>query len=209
MSLSKITEEYINQNPSIRDALQKGLINYSKLSRQIIKNENLKNKDFDAILVSLTRLENKLKKKKSYQKKIKDLIKLTNLEVKTKVLVCIVEKNTFYKNLIQLQNEIKLKNNYIHLVEGTSAITIITDQIFEEKIKNLFKNKIIKINKDLVQLILKSPSSLEEVPGVVGYLYSLFSDKEINIIETISCWTDTILIIDKKDLNKALNILDF
>lgn len=209
MSLSKITEEYINQNPSIRDALQKGLINYSKLSRQIIKNENLKNKDFDAILVSLTRLENKLKKKKSYQKKIKDLIKLTNLEVKTKVLVCIVEKNTFYKNLIQLQNEIKLKNNYIHLVEGTSAITIITDQIFEEKIKTLFKNKIIKINKDLVQLILKSPSSLEEVPGVVGYLYSLFSDKEINIIETISCWTDTILIIHKNDLNKALNILDF
>lgn len=209
MSISKITEEYINQNPSIRDALQKGLINYSKLSRQIIKNENLKNKDFDAILVSLTRLENKLKKKKSYQKKIKDLIKLTNLEVKTKVLVCIVEKNTFYKNLIQLQNEIKLKNNYIHLVEGTSAITIITDQIFEEKIKTLFKNKIIKINKDLVQLILKSPSSLEEVPGVVGYLYSLFSDKEINIIETISCWTDTILIIHKNDLNKALNILDF
>jgi hypothetical protein len=209
MSISKITDEYVIQNPSIRDSLQKGLINYSKLSRIIIKDEKLKEKDFNAILVALTRLEYKLKKKKSYQKKIKEILKKTNLEIKTKVLVCIVEKNIFYQNLIQLQNEIKIKKGYLHIVEGTEVITLITDQNFEEEIKKHFKNKIIKLTLDLIQIILKSPSSLEEVPGVTGYLYSLFSDKEINIIETISCWTDTILIIDKNNLNKAIKLLEF
>jgi hypothetical protein len=208
MSISKITEEYVNQNPSIRDSLQKGLVNYSKLSRLIIKEEKLKQNGFDAILVALTRLEYKLKKKQSYQRKIKEVLKSTNLEIKTKMIVCIIEKDTFYQNIVNLHNNIKKNNSNIHIIEGTSAITLITDQKFEKNIKSFFKNKIIKLTSNLVQIILKSPSSLEQVPGVTGYLYSLFSDKEINIIETISCWTDTFFIIHKNDLEKTLTLLD-
>jgi len=209
MNLTKETEKYVLEHPSIKDTLNKGLINYSKLSRQIIKELNLKEKDFDAVLVALRRLEYNLKKKKSFEKQIKDLLKNTKLETKNKMIVCIVEKNIFYNNLLELQKEIKNQKGEMHIVEGVHAITLITSQEFEEIINKYFKNNIIKKSKNLVEIIMRSPESLEDVPGVMGYLYSLFSQYGINIVETMSCWTDTIFVIAEKDLEKTMKILSF
>jgi hypothetical protein len=50
---------------------------------------------------------------------------------------------------------------------------------------------------------------VEKITGVVAFITSLLAENEINIHEIISCWTDTILVIDSKDLNKAINILQF
>jgi hypothetical protein len=35
------------------------------------------------------------------------------------------------------------------------------------------------------------------------------NEKEINIVETMSCWTDTIFIVDEKDIEKSVKILSF
>ena len=78
-----------------------------------------------------------------------------------------------------------------------------------ERIKELFRNKIIKINKNLVEVTVKSSEELEELPGVMAYLYSLFGEKGINIVETMSCWTDTIFVIEEKDLARVMEMLKF
>ncbi len=209
MNLTKATEEYVLEHSSIKDSLKKGLINYSKLSRQIMTDLELKNKDFDAILAALRRLEFKLKKKKSFEQQIKVLLKDTKLEIKNKIMVCILEKNILQNNLIDLQKEIKKLRGELQLIEGVQAITIITTQEHEPLIKKFFRNKILKINKNLVEIILRSPDSLEEVPGVMGYLYSLFLEQSVNIMETMSCWTDTIFVIEEKDLEKTVKMLSF
>jgi len=35
MNITKLSEKYINEHPSIKDCVRKGLINYSSLTRQI------------------------------------------------------------------------------------------------------------------------------------------------------------------------------
>ncbi|MBU1020406.1 MAG: ACT domain-containing protein [Firmicutes bacterium] len=209
MNVSKETENYVLSFSSIKDALKKGLINYSKLSRQIIKDTELNPKDFDAVLVALRRLEYKLRKKKSFEKQIRTLLKNTKLEIKNKMMVCIIEKNVFHNNVLELQKDIKGLKGDVRVVEGVQAITMITSQEFEELVDNYFKLKIIKKTKNLIEIILRSPESLEEVPGVMGYLYSLFAEQGINIVETMSCWTDTIFIIEKRDLDKTIKMLTF
>ncbi len=48
------------------------------------------------------------------------------------------------------------------------------------------------------------------ISGVaISYLTSLFYENGVNILEFLSCWTDTLFIIDEKDLNKAINFLKF
>ncbi|NQV08856.1 ACT domain-containing protein [Candidatus Woesearchaeota archaeon] len=209
MNITKETEKYVVEHPSIKDALKKGLINYSKLSRQIIQELSMKKGDFDAILAALRRLEYKLKKKKTFEKQIKELLKNTKLEIKNKIMVCILEKNVFYGNVLEIQKEIKRLKGELHIVEGVNALTLITEQEFEKIINKYYRNKIIKKNKDLIEIILRSPESLEEVPGVVGYLYSLFAENNVNILETLSCWTDTIFVIKEKDFEKTVKMLSF
>ena len=109
----------------------------------------------------------------------------------------------------EIKKEIDEKNEIIHVVRGANATTLITTEDFLEKIKSKFKNEILKLSKNQVEIILKSSTTLESVPGVTAYIYSLFGDNNINIQETLSCWTDTIIIINKDDLAKTMDLLNF
>ncbi len=209
MNLTKETEQYVIDHPSIKDSLRKGLINYSKLSRQIISETDLKPKNFDAVLVALRRLEYNLKKKSGFERKIKDLFNKKKLEIKSKVSVFIIEKTIFDKNLSDLQKSIKEKNGELQIIEGINVYTIITTFEFETQIKKYFKNSILKETNDLVEIILRSPEDLEDIPGFLGYLYSLFAEYNVNIVESMSCWTDTIFIIEKKNVEKIIKLLSF
>jgi hypothetical protein len=209
MNMTKETEEYIKQHYSTKDALKKGLINYSKLARKIILEKNFKKTDFSAIVVAIQRFERKLKTNNNFEKQIIELLKETSIETSTKILVCVIDADVSIKNLLLLEKDIKDKKGYITIIEGVSATTIITPQIFEPLVSKYFKHAIIKQRNNVVEVILKSSEKLENTPGVVGYLYSLFADNEINILETMSCWTDTIFIIEEKDLARSIQMLNF
>ena len=105
--------------------------------------------------------------------------------------------------------KIRKQNEIFRLVESATAITMITSEEFLQEIKKIFKNVIIKESKGLVEVTLKTSKEIENIPGVISLLYSWFAEHGINIIETMSCWTDTIFIIEEKDLAKVMEVLRF
>ena len=207
-NITRITEEYISTHPVIKDALSKGLINYSSLTRSIAKELGLE-KNFDAILMACRRYHKKLRKEKSSENEIISLLKKSRLEVKNRIVAFVLEKDIHFSHLIDIEKEIKKSSSLMHIVEGASAITVITEEEFYLRIKKLFKNKILKESRNLAEVILKSSSNLESVPGVMAYLYSLFGERGINITETMSTWTDTLFVIDEKDIGKVMDMLKF
>ena len=210
VNITKLTESYIAEHPSIKDALKKGMVNYSKLTRQIAKDLNLDlKKNFDAILIACRRYYRKVKDEAILEKKIRDLLQQSKVEMKNRIIAVVLEKNIYLDNLLNLEKEIKKKQEDLHIIEGANAITIITTEEFLDEIKKLFKNRILRENKNLVKITIKSPKEIESTPGVISYLYSLFGEHGINITETMSCWTDTILIIKEEDTGKAMGILRF
>ena len=210
MNITKLTEQYISEHPSIMDCVKKGLINYSSLARQIAKDIGLDQKEnFDAILIACRRYFRKIRSEETNEKKILEILKHSKVEIKNKIIAVVIEKNIFLDNLISLEKDIKKKADVFHIIEGTSAITIVTSEDFLSEIKKLFKNKIIKENTNLVEITLKSPKEIETTAGVVPYVYSLFGEHGINIVETMSCWTDTLFVIEEKDIAKAMEVLRF
>lgn len=205
MNITKATENYIREHPSIMDNLKKELINYSSLSRKIGKELSIKK--FDAILIACRRYATKLKTQKSREKEIIDILKKSKFEVKNRVTAVVLEPNIYFDYLIELQKHIKKQSGFIHFIQGSSSLTIITSLEFLPLIKDYFKNKIIKINQDLVEITLISSEKLEDTPGVMSYLYSLFAENDINIVETMSCYTDTLFLIGENDIAKALKAL--
>jgi hypothetical protein len=210
MSIQKCVESYVLERSSIKEAMKNNLINYSKLSRQILKDEKMKRCNFDAVLVACRRLSYSLKKKPSFEKDIRTLLKETKIEVINKITVFIIDSRFPYnENFLAFQKEIRENRSFANIIQGFKAITIITEEENSSLVKQYFKGFIIKEKKNLVQLLLKSPPSLEDVPGVMSYLYSLFGEFSINIAETMSCWTDTIFIISRNDLEKTMELLKF
>ncbi len=206
VNITKITEEYIRNRPFVKQAVKNNVINYSKLARLIAKEKNIDN--FDAILIACRRYYQKIKKS-SFSVPIIELLKGSKLSIRNKIVVVIIEPDVPSKTILGLQKDVDDKNEVMHVIKGVNAITLITTEDFLLKIERVFKHSILKISKDLVEIILKSSSKLESVPGVMGHIYSLFGENDINLIETISCWTDTIFVIKKEDLAKAMDLLSF
>lgn len=209
-SITKLTENYILEHPSIKDCLKNGLINYSSLSRQIASELNLDlKKNFDAILIACRRFKRKLKKEEVFESKILKILKESKIEIKNKVIAVVLEKDIFFGDLLNLEKEIKKRKEIFRIIEGISAITLITTEDFLDLIKRYFKNKIILENKNLAEITIKSPKEIETTPGTYAYLCSLFGENNINIVETLSCWTDTIFLVKEEDVGKVMGLLRF
>ena len=209
-NITKLTEDYILEHPSVKDCLKNGLINYSSLSRQIASELKLDlKKNFDAILIACRRLKRKLKKEEIHESKILKILKESKIEIKNKVIAVVLERDIFFGNLITLEKEIKKSKEIFRIIEGISAITIITTEEFLDLIRKYFKNKIILENKNLAEITIKSPKEIETTSGTYAYLCSLFGENNINIVETLSCWTDTIFLIKEEDVGKVMNLLRF
>ncbi len=210
INITRLTEKYISEHPSTKDCLKKGMINYSKLTRQISSDLNVDlKKNFDAILIACRRYYRKIKSESTVEAKIINLLKQSKVEIKNKIIVVVIEKDIYLDNLLSLEKEVRKKAEVFHVIEGTNSITLVTGEEFLEKIRKLFRNKVIKENKNLIEIILKSPKEIETLPGTISYLYSLFGEHGVNIIETMSCWTDTLFVIKEEDIAKVMELLRF
>jgi hypothetical protein len=210
MSITKTVEKYLQEHPTIKDCLKKGLINYSALARIVAKDTDLDiKKNFDALLIASRRAHSKIKLERSSSDKILAVLKQSRIEIKNKIVVFVLEKSAPDRMLIDIEAKIKAKEEVFHLVEGASAITLITVEDFGKEIKRVFKNYILEETSELVEVVLKSPPAIEETAGIMGHLYSLLGENGINIVETMSCWTDTLFVIHEKDLGKAMELLKF
>jgi predicted regulator of amino acid metabolism with ACT domain len=216
VNIQKEVEEYVKIHPFVRIALFENLINYSKLSRRIIRDLKLEHSDIDAIIVACRRVYSKHNKKiNKEQISIKDILESTSLQIKNKVSVIILSSNTPDEKIDALRKsveEVNKNNNQkeiLHIIRGVSVITIITSDDIACRVCKTFSRFLIKETSNLVEVILKSSARLEEVPGVIAHLYSLLAENGINIVETMSCWTDTILVINQKDLGLTIDLLSF
>jgi len=208
-NITRITEQYIAEHPYIKDCLKKGLINYSSLARQIAAELGVSLKEnFDAILIACRRYKRKLKNESAVENRILKILKQSKIEIKNKILVVVIEK-VHFSSILTIEKEIKAASEPFNIIEGTNSITIITSEDFLELIRKTFRHNIIKESKNLIEVIIKSPKEIELTPGILHYIFSLFGEHGLNIVETMSCWTDTLLVIDEKDIAKAMEILRF
>ena len=207
---TELTEIYLSNHPSIKDCLKQGLINYSKLSRKIAKELDIEKKtSIDAILIAARRYEDKIKKEKTREEEIIKILKESELEIKNKIIVSIIKKEFTPEDFFKFEKNIKKEGDIIYLIEGTKTYTLITTEKYLEELKEFFSNKIVKITKEQVMIIMKNPKGIEETTGFTAYLYSRFGEHGVNILETMSCWTDTIFVISENDISKVLKFLKF
>lgn len=209
-STSQLTVEYIKDHPSIKSCLKKGLINYSALSRLIAKDLDLEKKSSkEAILVAARRFREQVRKEGSMEKEISALLSRSELSIKNKIVVLILKRGLDVSVLDRAQEEVRRDAGAFFLLEGSNNWTLITQERYAPLVERAVQSRIIKKERGLSLVAISSSSEIETTPGVVAYLASLFFENGVNILELLSCWTDTLFIIDSKDAGKAMGFLKF
>jgi len=205
-SIAERTRSYIDSHPSIKDCISKDLINYSSLARQIMKDLSIKNEE--AVMIACRRYAVKLAKR-DHERDILRILANSRLEVKTKI--CIITAKNDWTVLQRLETVFqKLINEkaIMQIIQGAQAITIIADEKLKNEVVNAVgRENILKVRQDLVEITVKSPERIVETTGVFAYLASNLAENSVNVVETVSCYTDSIFIVNESDMIYGYSIL--
>lgn len=188
-SIAKKVHKWLRGRPYLLYGLKRNLINFSSLTREIQR--ELEIKKFDAVIVAVRRFQKEAEALGSPGKEIIELLKKSRLELRTGINVYIVNP----LEVIEIS-----KSDYSHLISGTSTKTIITNKRLDIKT--------IKKHENAIEVAITGPEDIEKTPGFVSYIFSALAEKDINIIETYSCYTDTIFIFNRKDLSRVIETLE-
>jgi ACT domain-containing protein len=183
MTIAQNVRNHLRNKPYLLEALEKGIVNLSELSRQI--QEELKTNDTSAIKAALRRYSEELQKhKQKREEKVLQLLKRSSIAVYDRKAVMITAKEIALKTGM----EVDLLGKFVYLLDRSDL---------PERISTLVKHD------NCTMIVVHSPEELEVTPGVVAFLATLLAEQNVNIVEFISCWTETIMVVEKKDSLKT------
>lgn len=187
MTIAQSVRSHLQNKPYLLEALEKGIVNLSELSRQI--QEELKIENMSAIKAALRRFSEELQKhKQKREEKVLQVLKRSAMAVydRKSVVITTKEINT------QTGMKVDLLAKVVYLLDRSDM---------PQRISALVKHD------NCTMIVVHSPEELEATPGVVAFLTTLLAEQNVNIIEFISCWTETIIVVEKKDSLKAYEVL--
>jgi aspartokinase len=187
MTIAQDVRSYLRNKPYLLEALEKGIVNLSELSRQIQR--ELQTSNTSAVKAALRRFaEDAQKHKQKREEKVLQVLKRSGMAVYDRKSVMITTKEIDGKNAMKVD----LLDKHVYLLDRSEL---------PQRISALIKHE------DCTMIVVHSPEELENTPGVVAFLATLLAEQNVNIIEFISCWTETIMVVEKKDSLKAYEIL--
>ena len=93
----------------------------------------------------------------------------------------------------------------IQVSRGT--VVIVDEDSVPRVLRRLRESQLISVRKNLVEVAVTSPESIEETPGLLRHLSGVLAAQGINIVEALSCYTDTIFLLNESDLNATMAAL--
>jgi hypothetical protein len=187
MTIAQDVRTHLRNKPYMLEALEKGIVNLSELSRQIQK--ELKTGNTSAVKAALRRYSQELRKhKQKREEKVLHVLKRSAIAVYDRKSVIITTKEMETKSGMKVD----LLDKHLYLLDRGDL---------PERITALVKHE------NCTMIVVHSPEELEATPGVVAFLATLLAAQNVNIIEFISCWTETIMVVEKHDSLKAYEVL--
>jgi len=197
----------IESDFSIQDALSRGYGNSSEIARILkpsVDSMLKKNIKLDSIITSVKRTKFNYN---VYSDSVTRIIANSTISVKTDVIKLSIKRSSVTLNTVSKLIS-KYQEDFLQVSESLSALTIIFDSNILSVIrKNFSKSDILEEELNLAAIIIHSPKQIIKTPGCTILFYNQLLRRRINIEDTTSCFTDTILVVYMGNVGNAFMAL--
>ena len=206
VSLSKIVQSLIENDLALQDSLERGYGNYSAIARLLKpKVEEILGRKvkLEGLITSVKRARLSYEPRLDYLK----IVAKSVINLRTDVAKLSLEKS---KRTIETARKTlaSYPRAFLQVLEGVTTLTLVVDQRIFDGICSAFrKEDVLEERQNLAALIVQSPKGIVETPSCIVALYLPISRNRINIEETVSCFTETIIILKMEDVGKAFTLL--
>lgn len=206
-SISTLVTEMIDEDLSIQDAMQRRYANITAISRLLkprLEETLGKKVKIQAVITAAKRV------KPRYAVNSEEILKVVSeslVTVRTDVAKLVVERT---KRAVQMVARAlaEYEEEFIHIAGGPTALTIILDRKVADEVRGLFRgDEIVDDRRNLAAITVQSPKEIVETPGCAITFYNQVSRRHINIEDTSSCHTDTIIVVGMDEAGRAFTAL--
>lgn len=208
MKISTVVQEIMENDDLVKSLAAKGLLNVMAYARSIqkqVEDKTMKVVQLGSVTAAVARYITDLKPiDLPSEKDIQQISVQTNLGGVT------YERSEEISEKIQaVYNEIKVDNKtYITITQGINEITIIAEQsvigIFREQLREY---RTIYDISDIIGITVKFGLKYMSIPNLFYLLIRKLALKNVNIVEIVSTATELTFIINKQNLQLALDQL--
>jgi hypothetical protein len=212
VSISKIVRKLVDAHPSLFDGLKNRLINFTAAAK-LLKPEIEKflgiEVSLESIKMALIRYSEEVSKEKHvFENNIKKVVSNTTLQLRNEVVVLTIRWEAFITNFDKIIPLIK-SSRFFQVTQGIDTFTIVMEKKQSDNVvKIVGKESIIESIVDQSAIILQSPKEIITTPGVIAYITDLLYRNGINLTQIISCYIDTLFIVDSKNALNAYRIIE-
>lgn len=192
MTISNVVRMYLKSKPYTLEALDSGIVNYSALSRLMQKQLGIKN--YQAIKAAIRRYaEDREVLREGIEMRALGILRENRMALLDGVRVIIATGD------LEIENDAKVKMDdyYIYL----------TRKDMLRSLDRKARKSIVKVRDNCSAIIIYSEEGIEGASGVIAFLASLLAEQNINVIEFISCYTETIVVVSKEDSLRSYSLL--
>lgn len=187
-SVAQLVRDTIRMRPSLMDALKMRVVNYSALARMLQR--EIGEGSIEAIKAAIIRVGEELADEGLLQEeRVLSILSESKVRLQDKIAVIISPEMLDIPYLVTAY----LTDSYVYIVDQTELKGELPDDV--------------QVTSNLIALILISPPRVEVTPGFVAFITQLLASREINIVEFISCSTNTVIILNSKDALNAFSLL--
>lgn len=189
---ANIIRLYLKRRPQLLSMVRNGLCNYSSLARKLQHGIFPGKKgEFTAIKAALLRMAHKESDEGAdWEKGVEKILRASTVEIRSDV--CVVSSKT------------GIGVPVIATSNSKSGVMSVVDSSFAKDLKK----KGLGIIDGLTLIILCSPRELQETPGCVSVILDAIAAEGINVLEFISCHTDTLMVVKNADAVRVYGILN-
>lgn len=207
-SIQKRVESEISSNLLLDESVLSGIANFRAVARKLKR--KIPEASVEALAISARRYFEKARKAHaSADEALFRLLSKAKIKVTTEVADFTLEsgERTISK-VSELMGRINpKKGDLFHFVAGYRAATLIVDMDNFEKVNRSAKSLVIDTRRNVAEVSIITGAEVEQTPGWVALVSRLLARNGINMIETLSCYTETILIVEARDVGKVLSLL--
>ncbi len=208
-SVAEAVKKLIDAEPSLKECLEAGIINYTRMAKKlkpIIEKILEKEVSFEAIKASLIRY-GRTTNEPRWRPGILRILARSILEIRTGISAVTVRLHMMPR-ITSIVNNLLGHARFLAVIQGLNNVTlIVSDEHYGEILGKLGRENLVEEIRGESALVIISPKEIIRTPGFLAYVMDLLGRNGINVLQAVSYYTETMILVSSDDLMKAFKII--
>jgi hypothetical protein len=205
---AEVARSYIAGHPSVADCLSYGIVNFTALARRVAAETGYPH--VDSLEAALRRSRGVRARVDTVEERLLAVVRASRIELRTKVAL-VTAPHSWHAIAGILESDAARspdRRQMFQILQGPTSVTLLCDEeLAAPVLRTIGARPSITATYGLSAVIVRSPPTIGETPGVLAYLAQALARAGLNCVELMSVQLESTFVVRQTDAIEVFRVL--